>query len=421
MTARHSLIVLSTAVGLTVACEQAKSANPLSPDVAGPIPGVTITAPKPLEPVVGAQVVSDGKPQTLLIENAGSSGPRELWLEVQVASDAAFQQVLHQADRVTPGPNGRTSYRMPEPLGSGYTYYWRARALDGANSGPYSGVANFRVVDPVVIEPPTPLEPAGTLTTNRPEFRARNGRVSGPAGTVIYRFELATAPDTTTTVAVVTVTPNATGTTTMSVGELPWSKTFYWRAYATDGATQSAYSSVLSFTTPAPPPPPPPPPPPAPTPSPTPTPAPTPGAPSPAPLPGGGGGRTPDPPPGQRLPLPNMYHVVQQVASARPDLLRNSCQDHGGNWAFMDLLVDTLRTHDTRWGYNWKRGNVGDPSLDVVDYHWGRGASEGSTEVYIIDVIGGHCGSSPSPSWNDVTAITYNNGGVGRWTGRGRF
>ena len=116
-----------------------------------------------------------------------------------------------------------------------------------------------------------------------------------------------------------------------------------------------------------------------------------------------------------------MFHIVQQVAAARPDLVANSCQEHGGSWGFMDLLVDTLRTYDTRWGYNWKRGNVGDPSLDVVDYHWGRGGDEGSTEVYIIDVLGGHCGNSPSPTWNDVTAVTYNNGGVGRWTGRGRF
>ena len=32
------------------ACEAAKSANPTAPSVAGPIPGVSITAPKPLEP-----------------------------------------------------------------------------------------------------------------------------------------------------------------------------------------------------------------------------------------------------------------------------------------------------------------------------------------------------------------------------------
>ena len=414
-TARCLAVLLAVISG--TACERAKSANPLSPDVAGPIPGVDITAPAPLEPGVGAQIVKDGNPQTLVLANATTSGVRELWIQVEVASDGAFTQVVHQADRVAPGTGGRTSYRLPAPLGPGHTYYWRARALDGANTGPYSAVAHFSVVDPVVIEAPQPFEPSGALTTNRPDFRAKNGRISGTTN-VVYRFEIATAPDPAATVAVVTATPGSAGTTSMSLGELPWNKTFYWRMYATDGTTISPFSTVLSFKTPA-------------------APAPgggapgggapgggTPGGGTPgggAPGGGGGGARTPDPPPGQRLPLPNMSHIVQQVAASRPDLLRNSCQESGGSWGFMDLVVDTLRQHDTRWGYNWKRGNVGDPSKDVVDYHWGAGADEGSTEVYIIDVIGGHCGSSPSAGWGDVTAVTYGNGGVGRWTARGRF
>jgi hypothetical protein len=409
-------VLLLSALAATVACEQAKSSNPLSPDVAGPIPGVSITAPKPLEPAVGAQVVSTGSPQTLLIENAGSSGERPLWLQVDVASDANFGQIVHQADRVSPGGDGRTLYRLPAPLASGYTYYWRSRAADGANTGPYSAVANFSVIDPVSIETPTPLEPNGNIATNRPSFRIRNGRVNGPAGSVVYRLELATAPDPAALVAVITGVPDGSGTTTLSVGDLPYSKDFYWRVYATDGATQSAYSGVMSFRTPAAPAPP------APAPTPTPAPPTTPSPGAPAPLPGGSGGRTPDPGPGQRLPLPSYgASVVAQVAAARPDLLRNSCQEHGGSWGFLDAVVDTLRTYDTRWGYNWKRGNVGDPSLDVIDYHFGAGGDEGSSDVYIIDVIGGHCGSSPSPGWNDVTAATAAGGAIGRWTGRGRF
>ena len=131
--------------------------------------------------------------------------------------------------------------------------------------------------------------------------------------------------------------------------------------------------------------------------------------------------RTPDPEEGTRLGLPDMSATVSRLASERQDAFRNSCQDHGGSWEFLDLVVDDLRRQDTRWGYNWKRGNVGDPSKDVIDYHWGRGDDEGSTEVYIIDIIGGHCGGNPYPIWNDVTDATYNSGTVGRWTGRGRF
>ena len=131
--------------------------------------------------------------------------------------------------------------------------------------------------------------------------------------------------------------------------------------------------------------------------------------------------RTPDPPGGSRLPLPNMSHIVRQVASQYPRQLLNSCQEAGGTWDFMDILVDTLRSFDNRWGYNWKRGRAGDPSLDIVDYHNGAGPSEGSTNVYIIDIMSGHCGRSPGPTWLDETAKTRAGGGIGRWTGRGRF
>ena len=135
-TARCAAVLLVVSVG--AACERAKSANPLSPDLAGPIPGVAITAPGPLEPGVGAQLMKDTAPPTLVLANATTSGVRDLWMQVEVASDADFKQIVHQADRVEPGANGKTSYRLPEPLGPGKTYYWRARALDGANTSPYS-------------------------------------------------------------------------------------------------------------------------------------------------------------------------------------------------------------------------------------------------------------------------------------------
>jgi hypothetical protein len=411
MKLNHTVTIAVFAALASTACETRKSANPLSPDIAGPIPGVSITAPKPLEPGAGQQLTADGNPQTLLIENAGTTGQRELFLELQVAADGNFQQVVHHAERITPGPNGRTSYRLPEPLGPGHTYHWRARAADGANVGPYSAASHFSVMEAVRIDTPTPLEPIGEIKTNRPNFVVRNGAVNGPAGNIVYRIEVGTSANQ-PPAAVLTATPGSGGTTSINLGDLPYATTLFWRVYATDGTHQSAYSSIVSFRTPA-----------APSggPAPTPLPAPGGGGGGGGPLPGGGGGRTPDPGPGQRLPLPNMFHVVQQVADARPDLLRNSCQEHGGSWAFLDLVVDTLRTYDTRWGYNWKRGNVGDPSMDVIDYHYGSGPDEGSTNVYIIDIIGGHCGPSPNPVWNDVTDVTRSQGTIGRWTSRGRF
>lgn len=246
-------------------CEAAKSANPTAPSVAGPIPGVSITAPKPLEPGAGSTLTFAAEPPSLLIENAGTSGVRALWLQVDVSTDAAFQQIVHSADRVTPGTGGRTTYRLPEPLGAGYTYYWRSRALDGANTGPYSTVSTFKVVPQVVIDAPVAIAPTGTITTNKPEFRVNNGNISGTTG-VVYRFEVSTSANLDNVAALVTVNPG-NGTTTMTLGELPYNTTYYWRVHATDGTMRSGYSSTLSFRTPAPPPPP--------------TPTPTPGTPTP--------------------------------------------------------------------------------------------------------------------------------------------
>src|SRR5436190_17229493 len=104
-----------------VGCEAAKSANPTAPSVAGPIPGVNITAPKPLEPYAGSQLTSTGEPQTLLIENPSTSGSRAIWLSLEVSTDAAFQQIVHQADRITPGDGGRTAYLMPSAPAAGAT------------------------------------------------------------------------------------------------------------------------------------------------------------------------------------------------------------------------------------------------------------------------------------------------------------
>lgn len=131
--------------------------------------------------------------------------------------------------------------------------------------------------------------------------------------------------------------------------------------------------------------------------------------------------RTPDPAPGEALPLPYLFDLVQQIADEDPTLIAESCQDTGGNWRFLDTVVDRLRRADTRWGYNWKRGVVGDPSRDVVDYHYGAGPDEDSEEVYIIDVLVDHCGTNPHPGWTDVTQATLDGGTIGVWTSLGRF
>ena len=116
-----------------------------------------------------------------------------------------------------------------------------------------------------------------------------------------------------------------------------------------------------------------------------------------------------------RKPRPNESAVVNAIANQFPAALRNSCQDHGGSWEFMDRTVDALRLRDGRWGYNAKRGFMHDASHDVVSYFWANGDNINNRhEVYIIDIIGGHCGSTPVTAWNDVTGETERQNAIGR-------
>ena len=58
---------------LLAGCEEAKSANPTSPSIAGPIAGVTISAPKLLQPAAGSQLSFEQQPITLVLANSTST------------------------------------------------------------------------------------------------------------------------------------------------------------------------------------------------------------------------------------------------------------------------------------------------------------------------------------------------------------
>src|SRR5262245_3574111 len=103
MTVAGRLLVVAPFVLLGLACRAEKSENWLAPTVAGPIPGITITAPKPVEPGSGARVASDNQPITLIIDNATSNGPRPLSYAFEIAADSNFATKVFTRDGVTPG------------------------------------------------------------------------------------------------------------------------------------------------------------------------------------------------------------------------------------------------------------------------------------------------------------------------------
>jgi hypothetical protein len=234
-----------------------KSENPLSPTVAGPIPGVNIGQPVPLDPKDGRTIEVANQPITLVLANAQTNGVRPLSYTFEVATDTGFASKVFVREGVTPGANGQTSLRLSDSLGTGRTYYWRALALDGANTGPYSGFAHFSIFTPIVIQKPVLLEPVNNVLLDRdvPVFRIANAPRSGPVGPLFYTIEVADSDNFTNRVAIWTIGEQANQTSLTAPSALAPSKQYFWRAHATDGGNSGPLSDTAAFRTPAPPPP----------------------------------------------------------------------------------------------------------------------------------------------------------------------
>lgn len=247
-------IALLPALFLGTGCAFQKSENPLSPTIAGPIPGVEISAPKILEPGAGWQLSGDQQPVTLLIENASSTGQRPLNYAFEVATDAGFSNKVFARDGVEPGDGGRTALRLPDPLGTGRTYYWRAKAQDGANTGPYSEPVNFNVFTPLAFDKPSLISPIGNLTaaSARPELVFGNATRVGTPSAVSYGIEVALNGSFAPVLAAWQVSEQAGQTRFTVPADLPPGQQVSWHVRAFQGGTLGPWSDTQIFKTPVP-------------------------------------------------------------------------------------------------------------------------------------------------------------------------
>ncbi len=221
----------------------------MSPSIAGPIPGVEISTPKMLEPGPGTRISIEKQPVTLLIENAGSNGPRPLTYSFDIATDTGFTNKVFSRESIAQGDGGRTSLRMTDTLATGHTYYWRARAQDGANTGPYTTPMSFDIFTPIVIEVPGLTAPAAnsTVLTLRPTFTLTNSSRSGPVGAITYLIELADSDSFANKVATWTATETPNLTNMVSPVDLGYGKVYYWHARAYDPTTLGPWSYTQAF------------------------------------------------------------------------------------------------------------------------------------------------------------------------------
>ena len=250
----RSVLALAVAVGLG-GCDTEKSRNPLSPSIAGPIEGVTISAPTAVTPNDGLLIKVGDQPLQLTFNRATSNSERPFWYEVQVSRDEAFTDVAHTADQVPASGEPADVHELATMLDPEQMYYWRVRALDGANTGGYSGPAVFEVFTPLTVETPTPVSPVGgaVTATRQATLVVNNASVTGPASTVVYQFDVSTDPAFGTLVAAITV-PAGSQTTTVTTGDLAWDTPHYWRSRAIaqgkEGEVLGPWSDAALFRTP---------------------------------------------------------------------------------------------------------------------------------------------------------------------------
>lgn len=249
--------------GAVAGCGVEKSENPLSPSVAGPIAGVEISAPRPVEPAPGSKLKASQQPIRLVVENANTNGVRPLSYTFEVASDNSFQTQVYARSKVTPG-SGTTSLVL-EPIPVGRAYYWRARAEDGANTGPYVS-ASFEVLPQPELAAPSLISPVNNerVGSLRPTLLIGAPSRNAAVGPLIYDLQIGLDVAFSQVISIGRF-PEAGGQSTFTpTSDLPASRGYFWRVRAGDGETTSPWSVTQTFQTGAA----------APAPSPTPTPTP---------------------------------------------------------------------------------------------------------------------------------------------------
>ena len=237
------------------ACAFEKQSDPLSPSVAGPIAGVSITTPALVQPVTGSKFAVDQQPISFVITNPTTSGVRPISLRFEVASDVAFTSIVFAVDGVALGSGAQTTYRLATALAADRSYYWRVRAQDGANSGSFSIAGQFFVYTPVVLGTPVGTSPVNDAVTTsvRPVLTFTNAPRTGPAVPILYTVEVASTASFSNLVWG-TIAAEQSLTTSVTVAtDLANATQYFWRVRgaSADPVAVSPWSVAQSFKTPA--------------------------------------------------------------------------------------------------------------------------------------------------------------------------
>ncbi len=213
------------------------------------------TAPIPTSPADGTDV--SVLTPILTVTNAADPDSASLTYNFDVAQDPDFAGIVISAKGVLSG-QGNTSWQPTLSLEENVWYYWRAQADDWLDEGPWSVTSRFFVNT----SNDAPTAPSITMPADNSTVSALTADIivansTDPDSAVInYFIELDTAMtfDSGNVIrsgAVMAGQASSTGsgqdTTMWHVDGLRDNTRYYLRAKASDGAAESAWSSVVSF------------------------------------------------------------------------------------------------------------------------------------------------------------------------------
>jgi hypothetical protein len=233
---------------VTAACESKNAAVPTAPGtgtaVQAVVADVTIASPT-LASADGAQIRNVNQPVTLTIGSTVATGTRPLTYTIEVATDAAFANIVYTKSGLAAGASQVIAVLPP-----GATYYWRARAESGSLPGPPSKPRSFSIGPQVLLSTPTAASPSSSQTLGaQVTLTVGNVQKTGPAGQVLYRFQVADSSSFTNIVFDSTVPEQSGGSTSVSVTANLNNGTYWWRAQASDASNgvTTPYSAATSF------------------------------------------------------------------------------------------------------------------------------------------------------------------------------
>jgi hypothetical protein len=175
---------------------------------------------------------------------------RPLAYTFEVASDSNFSSKVFGRGSVPPGADGKTSVQI-DRLDIGRVYYWRVRAEDGANTGPFL-TAQFEVLPKPFISSPNPASPVNNEVTSsrRPTLTALNVDRNSAVGGLVYEFQVSSNQGFTSLTGNGAANEGAGQTSAALGGDLPNNATQFWRVRAMDAETLGEWSVVQVFRTP---------------------------------------------------------------------------------------------------------------------------------------------------------------------------